>query len=154
MSVPKVWELIRCFKEECKSLGWKASADEDWVNVDNQYHNILWTRTIHPSTFRILAKSSKCAIRERVSYRVVSVAYNAWLFSQSPHEDIIRNVIADPVLAKTTAIYDLSCLHSGKTVCPRLNLTESRVFKEFEKFMEKKWGIEFQSVEGVLTTEV
>ncbi len=142
--VPRVWELIRCFKDECQSVGWKTSEHEDWVHLDNQYHNFLWTRTIHPSTFKKIAKASKCAVREGVSYRVVDVAYTAWLFSESPPEELMQTVMDDQNLAKNTAIYDMRGLHSSKPICIKLNSTGSRVFREFENFLQKKMGCRVQ----------
>jgi len=146
--------LIRCFKDECRSLGWETSEDEDWFHVDNQYHNFLWTPTVHLSTFKKITKASKCAIRKGVSYQVVNVNYTAWLFSETPSEELLRTVMDDQNLAKNTAIYDLSGLHSSKPICLRLNSTGSRVFKEFEDFLQKKWGVEFRSAQDVVTAEV
>jgi len=146
--------LIRRFKNEYQSVDWKTSEHEDWVHIENQYHNFLWTRTIHPSTFTKIAKASKCAVREGVSYRVVDVAYTAWLFSEPPPEELIKTVMTDQNLAKNTAVYDMSGLHASKPICIRLNSTGSRVFKEFEDFLHKKWGIEFKSAQDVVTAEV
>lgn len=137
--------MIRSFKDECKSAGWKASEHEDWIHADNQYHNFLWARTINPTTFKKIAQASKCAVREGISYRVVDVSYVAWLFSESPPEELMKTVMDDENLAKTTAIYDLSGLHSSKPICTRLNSTSSRVFKEFEEFLQKKWGVKLKS---------
>jgi len=151
--VPKVWELIRCFKDECKTQGYISSENEDWVHVDDQYHNFLWTRTIRPSSFTKIAKASKCAVKEGISYRVVDVAYTAWLFSEPPPEELFRTVMDNQNLSKKTAVYDLSDLHSSKPICTRLNLTESKIFKEFEDFLRKKWGVEFKSSKNVVTAE-
>lgn len=154
MATPRVWELIRCFKDECKSLGWKASKDEDLVYADQKYHNFLWTRSIPPSAFKKLARSSKCAVRDGISYRVVDTAYTAWLFSDSPSEQIIKAVIEDPDLAKTNAVYYLDVTNPRRPMCLRLNMTKSRVFKEFENFLKERWNVEFSSSEGMLTAEV
>ncbi len=150
----RVWELISCFKDECESLGWKTSEHEDWVYADQKYHNFLWTRSINPPAFRKLAKSCKCAIREGVSYRVVDTTYTAWLFSESPPEEVMKTVIEDPDLTKTTAIYHIDPTNSDKPVCLRLNLTKSKVFREFENFLKKRWNVEFRSYEGMLTAEM
>lgn len=154
MAVPRIWEVIRSFKDYCESAGWKTSEHEDWVQADEQYHNFLWTRTIHPSTLKKIAKASKCAVREGVSYRVVDVAYTAWLLSEAPPEELIQTVIEDENLAKKTALYDMSDLRSAKPMCTRLNLTESKVFKEFENFLQKKWGVKFKSAQDIVTAKV
>ena len=146
--------MLRSFKDGCHSVGWKTSEHEDWIHADDQYHNFLWTRTIHPSTFRRIARASKCAVREGVSYRVVDVAYTAWLFSEAPPEELVQTVIDDENLAKSTAVYDMSGLHSSKPVCTRLNSTGSKVFKEFENFLQKKWGVKFKSAQDVVTAKV
>jgi len=154
MAVPRIWEVIRSFKDECQSAGWNTSENEDWVLADQQYHNFLWTRTIHPSTLKKIAKASKCAVREGVSYKVVDVAYTAWLFSEAPPEELIQTVMDNENLAKNTALYDMSGFYGAKPMCTRLNLTESKVFKEFENFLQKKWGVKFKSAQDIVTAKV
>jgi len=154
VTAPKVWDLICYFKNECQTQGWKTSENEDWILVDNEYHNFLWTRTINPTTFKKIAKTSKCAVREGVSYRVVDVKYTAWLFSEQPQDEIMQTVAYDENLAKNTAVYDLSSLYSSKPTCVRLNSTQSKVFKEFEEFLQKKFGVKFKSAQDVVTTQV
>ncbi len=154
MAVERLWELLRSFKGNCQLLGWKTSEHEDWVQAENQYHNFLLIRTIYPSSFRKVMKACKCAIQNGTSYRVVNISYIAWLFSEPPPEEVIRAVMIDQNLSKNTAIYDLSGLCSGKPTCLKLNLTESKVFKEFEDFLQKKCGFKFRSAQGILTTEV
>ena len=144
LSVPKVWELLNLFKERCQLKGWKTSEHEDWVKTGKEYHNFLWIRTVHPSTFEKIALNPKCAIREGVSYRVVDVSYTAWVFSQTPPQNLVDAVLNDAELCKKTAIYDLSCAYAGKPLCLKWNETDSEVFKEFEKFLEEKWGVKFR----------
>jgi hypothetical protein len=154
MTVERLWELVHSFKSNCQLLGWKTSEHEDWVHAENQYHNFLLIRTIYPSSFKKVMKASKCAIRNGTSYRVVNIAYIAWLFSDPPPEEVKKVVMIDQNLGKNTAIYDLSGLYSGNPTCLKLNLTESRVFKEFEDFLQKKYGVKFKSAQGMLTAEV
>jgi len=154
MAVPRIWEVIRSFKDECQSAGWKTSENEDWVLADQQYHNFLWTRTIHPSTLKKIAKASKCAVREGVSYKVVDIAYTAWLFSEAPPEELIQTVRDNENLAKNTALYDFSGFYGAKPMCTRINSTESKVFKEFENFLQKKWGVKFKSAQDIVTAKV
>jgi len=137
LRIPKVWELLDRFKDQCQLKGWKTSEYEDWVKTsDDEYHNFLWTQTVYSSTFKKIAANHKCAIREGVSYRVIDISYTAWLFPQSPHENLTQTVKENPELSRRTAIYDLSRAHSGKLLCLKLNETDSMVFKEFERFLE------------------
>jgi hypothetical protein len=154
MGVPRLWDLIQSFKHECESQGWKTSETEDLINSENQYHNFLWARTIHPSTFEKIAHASKCAVREGVNYHVVDVAYTAWLLSEPPPEELWKTVMADPILTDKTAIYDLSDLNSSEPKCPKLNSTKSKVFAEFENFLKKKFGAVFKTPKDVLTAQV
>lgn len=154
LSIPRVWELIKHFKEWCQSRGWRTSEHEDWVKVGNEYHNFLWIRMIHSSTFEKVATSHKCAVREGISYHVVDVSYAAWLFPQTPPEELIQMIIGNPQLSKRTAIYDLSWAYSGKPICLKLNETDSMVFKEFERFLEQKWGVELRPAYKLHTEEV
>jgi hypothetical protein len=144
LDIPKVWELLKHFKGQCQSKGWKTSEYGDLVKKGNEYHNFLWTRTVHPSTFEKVAMSRRCAIREGVSYQVVDVSYTAWVFPETPPEKLMQIVTENPELSRRIAIYDLSWAYAGKLVCLKLNETDSTVFKEFERFLEKKCGVKIQ----------
>jgi len=146
LPIPKVWDLLDRFKNQCKLKGWKISEHEDWVKAgDDEYHNFLWIQTVHPSTFEKIATNHKCAIRKGVSYQVVDVSYTAWLFPQSPPENLMQMIKENPELSRRTAIYDLSWAYGGKPLCLKLNETASMVFKEFEKFL-KELGVEVKPV--------
>ena len=143
--IPKVWELLNRFKSSCQLKGWRTSEQEDWVRTDdNKYHNFLWAQTVHPATFRKIAANQKCAVRKGVSYQVVDVSYTAWLFSQSPPENLMKIVKENLELSRRTAIYDLSWVYSGKSRCSKLNDTDSVVFKEFEGFLEDELGVKVE----------
>jgi hypothetical protein len=144
LSIPKIWDLLKHFKDWCRSRGWKISEHEDWVKTDNDYHNFLWIQTIHPSTFEKVATNRKCAIRHGLSYEVVEVSYIAWVFSQNPPEELVQKVANSPRLSRRTAIYDLSWAYKGKPVCVKLNMTESPVFREFENFLKDECGVELK----------
>lgn len=142
MKVPKVWNLLKCFKDECQSLGWMASQREDWVKTGDKYHNFLWARNVPLSTFRKVTSGQKCVVQEDKSYRVVDVSYTAWLFPKNPPKKLIETLKKNPKLSKRTAIYDLSWAYQDKPVCLKLNETSSPVFEEFERFLEETWGVE------------
>jgi len=145
--IPKVWELLDGFKCQCQLRGWKTSEHEDWVKIGDEYHNFLWTQTVHPSTFEKIAVNHKCAIREGISYHVVDVSYTAWLFPQGPPEGLLQIIKENPELSRRTAIYDLSWMYAGKPLCLKLNETKSRAFQEFERFLKEKWGVEVKPVQ-------
>jgi len=144
LDIPKVWELLKHFKGQCQSKGWKTSEQGDWVKKGDEYHNFLWTRTVHPSTFKKVAMSRRCAIPEGISYQVVEVSYTAWVFPEPPPEKLREIVTENPELSRRIAIYDLSWAYAGKPVCLKLNETDSTVFKEFERFLEQKCGVKIQ----------
>lgn len=144
-SILKVWELLDSFKDRCQLRGWKTSEHEDWVKTgDDKYHNFLWTQTVYSSTFEKIAGNHKCVIREGVSYQVVDVSFTAWLFPQSPPDNLMEIVRENPELSRITAIYDLSRAYRSKPLCLKLNKTDSTVFREFEKFLEEELGVEVE----------
>jgi hypothetical protein len=153
MAVPKVWEILRSFKRNCETLGWDVSENEDWVKAEGQYHNFLWIRTVRPAAVREIALKHKCAIRKRASYEIVDVAYIAWLLYETPSEELLQAFAEDPELPKRVALYDLSCVHKDEPICLRLNQTDSKVFMEFEKFLERKWKIKFKQIRDLLTAK-
>lgn len=154
MLIPRICELLQGFKGKCRSRGWKTSTHEDWVKANEEYHNFLWARTIHPSTFKKIMRTRRCAVRKGISYQVVDVAYTAWLFSESPSEELWRLVLEDTELSRKTAIYDLSWVHAGKAMCSKFNETDSKVFQEFENFLGKEWRVEFKRPRRLLTRAV
>ena len=149
---PRVWDLLDRFKHQCQLRGWKTSRHEDWVKTDDgKYHNFLWAQTVHPSTFQKVVENHKCAIREGVSYQVVDISYTAWLFPQSPPENLMRTVKESSELSRRTAIYDLSQVYTDKLLCLKLNETDSTVFKRFEKFLGDELEVEVRPAHSVPT---
>jgi hypothetical protein len=151
LSISNVWELLKHFKDLCQSRGWKTSEHEDWVKIDDDYHNFLWIRTIHPSTFEKVAINRKCAIRHGLSYKVVDVSYTAWLFPRTPPEELLQRVANNPELSRRTAIYDLSWAYEGEPVCVKFNMTESPVFREFENFLVDRCGVKLKPAHQMLS---
>jgi len=148
LTVPKVWELLEHFKNKCKSKGWETSEYGDWVKKGDKYHNFLWTRTIHPSTFEKVATGRRFAVREGLSYQIVDISYTAWVFPKTPPKKLMRMISENSELSKRIAIYDLSRAYAGKPVCLKLNETDSPVFQEFEKFLEEKCRVKIQTVKS------
>jgi len=146
MLISKVWEILGEFKLFCMRRGWKTSESEDWVEMEDNYHNFIWAREVHPSSFRKIALEGKCVVKEGTSYRVVEAAYTAWLFSQTPSEELVRAVSENPRLSKSVALYDLSQATKSNNLCVRLNNTSSQVFQEFEKFLQSELNVRVESL--------
>jgi len=138
MKTSKAWDILRKFKELCKFNGWKTSENEDWIKISDEYHSFLLTRNIHPSSFKNIVANRKCVVREGLSYRVVEATCTAWLFSETPPDDIANVIFCNPEFSKTVALYDLSPIFEGKNLCIKLNQTKSPVFYEFENFLERE----------------
>jgi len=147
VGLPRVWELLRQFKEYCKSKGWRTSEYGDWVKEGNKYHNFIWLRTVHPSTFEKVAMSRRCAIREDFFYKIVDVSYTAWLFQETPPEKLFRIVSENSEFSKRIAIYDLSQAYLISPHVIKLNKTDTEVFREFEHFLESRWKLKFTEYE-------
>jgi hypothetical protein len=154
MKMPRVWEIIKRFKDVCKFRGWKTSESEDWIEFEDKYHNFLWARDVHPSSFKSIVSNKKCIVREGLSYRVVEASYTAWLFSEKPSETLVRTIFDDPDFSKRIALYDLSSLLEGKNQLVKLNYTDSPVFQEFESFLKNELKVKVKSISNPeLTTE-
>ena len=154
MKMPKMWEILRMFKDSCKGRGWKTSENEDWVEAGEYYHNFLWTKDVSFSSFKRIATSKKCIVRESLSYRVVEASYTAWLFSEKPSETMIKLVYENPSFSSKIALYDLSQILEGKGLCTRLNDTDSPVFKEFESFLRNELKAKIKPVPIASSSEV
>lgn len=151
--IPRIWDLLKSFKELCSRKGWKTSDYEDLVKTDDEYHNLIGTRTIHPSTFKRILSSKKLGVPEGKSYRVIDVSYTAWIFQQSPSEQLVETLTSDSELSKKTALYDLSGVYQGKQFCSKFNQTDSRVFDEFEKFLKETYGVKMKQLYEPSTSE-
>lgn len=151
--MPRVWELIRHFKEVCHNKGWKTSEYEDVIKIDDTYHNFIGTRTIHPSTFRRIASSRKIAVPEGSSYRIVDVSYIAWIFQQPLSDQLLETLRENPALFKKMALYDLSSVYKGKPLCLKVNKTESCAFSEFERFLKETYGVDTKPLYEPRTNE-
>jgi hypothetical protein len=150
MVISKVWEILGKFKLFCQRRGWKTSESEDWVETEDNYHNFLWARDVHPSSFKRIALDKKCVVREGTAYHVVQAAYTAWLFSQTPSEELVRTICDNPAFSKSVALYDLSQVAKGKNLCARLNNTGSQVFREFENFLKNELNVRVKPLPRLL----
>jgi hypothetical protein len=144
MKMSRVWEILGKFKLFCKRRGWKTSESEDWVEMDKNYHNFLWARDVHPSSFMRIASDKKCVVQHGVSYSVVEAAYTAWLFSEAPSASVVRIICENPDFSKRIALYDLSQVVEGKNLCVKLNNTDSHVFQEFENFLQSELKVKVE----------
>jgi len=154
MKMPRLWEILNKFKDLCKWHGWKTSESEDWVETGDSYHNFLWARDVPPSSFRRIISNRKCVVREGLSYHVVEASYTAWLFSESPSEDLIKTVLENQDFSRKIAVYDLSLLLEGKRSCIKLNNTDSQVFQEFENFLQSELKVEFEPLSPLFDTKI
>lgn len=144
--MPKVWEIVEKFKCLCRLRGWHASENEDLIRIGDEYHNFLYARDVHPSSFKKIASNRKCAVKEGLSYRIVEAAYTAWLFLEPPPEVLLRDFLENPEFAERIAVYDLSPLLEGKNFCAKINETESPVFQEFENFLRRELNVKFGTI--------
>jgi hypothetical protein len=151
MKIPKVWEILKEFMDSCKFPDWQISESEEWIKIGNEYHNFLYIRDIHPSSFKRIISNRKCVVRKGLSYNVVNASYTAWLLSEPPSETLIETIFESPEFFRKTAIYDLSPILEGKNVCVKLNHTQSRVFKEFESFLRRKLKVKLSPLSNPRT---
>jgi hypothetical protein len=150
MKMPRILKVLDNFKDLCKRQGWKTCENEDWVQTEDGFHNFLCARDISSSSFKKVASERKCVIEEGSTYHVVQASYTAWLFPQTPPDDLVRIVTENPDFNSRTALYDFSLLLEGETTCPRLNNTASSVFQEFEKFLQEQLDVQFEQLSSQL----
>jgi len=149
MRMTRIWEILTEFKDSCRCRGWKTSESEDWVEIDDNFHNFLWAKGVHISSFKRITSKRKCVVREGISYRVVEASCTAWLFSEKPSENLLKTVLENPDFASRTALYDLSLMLEGKNSCVRLNLTDSPVFQEFESFLQNELKVKIEPLSPI-----
>lgn len=154
MKMPRVWEILKKFKDKCRFQGWRISENQDWVETDDQYHNFLWAKDIHPSSFKKIVSNRKCIVHEGLSYRVVDASYTAWLFSETPSEALVNIIFENPDFSERIALYDISPIFEGKSLCVKLNNTDSHVFQEFERFLKSELKIRLKPFSPINETAV
>ena len=142
-NIPRVWSLLGRFKEECQSRGWKTSS-EDIVKINGEYHDFIGAQTTHLSTFRKITSSGKRTISDGESYQIVDVTFTAWVFQRKPPAQLIKALSKDSQLSRNTAVYDLSRIYEGNPLCLIINETASPVFKAFEEFLNRTYGVKLQ----------
>ncbi|MGD6810256.1 MAG: hypothetical protein ACQCN3_11210 [Candidatus Bathyarchaeia archaeon] len=136
--------LLRLFKTECPTNGWETSDTEEWIKADDGYHALFCTRpSVNIYSLMKIAERSKCLVVEGGAYRVVDAAYTAWLLpetSEYMQQELVQAVAKNPQLAKT-ALYCFHMSYIGILECSARNVTNSKVFKQFENFLKDKIGI-------------
>jgi hypothetical protein len=148
MKMSKICEILNSFKRFCRVQGWRTSESEDWVELDDDYHNFLWTRNVTPSSFKTIISHRKCVVRKGLFYSVVEPSHLAWLFSEVPSEDLLRTVLQNPDFSKRIAIFDFSPFLEGKNLCIKLNNTDSPVFQEFEVFLQTELKVKVEPLQS------
>jgi len=154
MKMPRVWEILKKFKDVCRVRGWKTSESEDLIEINDEYNSFLWARDIHPSSFKRIVSNRKCVVQEGLSYHVVDASYTAWLFSEAPSDILVRTVFENPDFSERIALYDLSPLLEGKNLCAKLNHTDSPVFQEFERFLRNELKVKLKPLSSFSNTEL
>jgi hypothetical protein len=145
-TVRKICEVVTRFKRRCQSKGWRTIERENIIKRDEEFHNILWTRKIYPSTFKSMAADKTTTIQEGVSYRPINVSYNAWI-CVTPLPDSLKQIIAkNPEFLNRNAVYDPSKT-STKETAEKLNKTSSEVFQEFESFLKDEFQFELGPIQ-------
>jgi hypothetical protein len=150
--MPKIWDILKTFKDLCQKSGWETSENEDWIKIDGKYHSFLYTRNVNLSSFQKVLAKHKCIVPEGLSYQIAEAAYTAWLFSETPSINLLKSVSENPDFSKKVAVYDLSCLLAGKNQCARLNNTDSAAFCEFDNFLQNKLKVKFKTLSPVSTS--
>jgi len=145
MNMSRIWEVLSNFKRFCRLRGWRASENEDWVELNDEYHNFLSTRNVSPASFKAIIANRKCVVHEGLLYTVVEPSHLAWLFSEVPSEDLFGTVLKNPDFSRRIAIFDLSQMLEGKNMCIKLNNTDSPVFHEFEAFLRSELNVKVES---------
>ena len=147
-SFPKMWNLLDTFKDTYCLNNWKTCKNEDWIKTkDGKYHNFLWARSFHPSTFEKIVTNKKCAIQTIDSYKVVNVSYIAWLFQDEFPKFLTSWIKIYPEIASYTALYDFAPICLGKEFYRKYNKTRSVVYQKFEEFLKTKWNLESKLIE-------
>ncbi|HEY4674427.1 MAG TPA: hypothetical protein VIH48_00060 [Candidatus Bathyarchaeia archaeon] len=139
--LPKAWDLIARFADDCKLHGWKVYENEDVIEAENEFHKFIWVNRLQISTFKCIVANPLCALCEGASYRIVRLSYVAWVLPGAPWKSTMQIVKETPGLSSKVALYDLSWWYKGAPLCLSLNKTESRVFQEFERFLNAEYGI-------------
>ncbi|MGD0160458.1 MAG: hypothetical protein ABSB89_09195 [Candidatus Bathyarchaeia archaeon] len=154
MNISRIWEIVTSFKQFCRLRGWRTSENEDWVELDNEYHNFLSAKNVNPASFKTIITNRKCIVHKGLLYTVVEQSHQAWLFSEPPSQDMYNTVLKKPDYSKNIALFDLSSVQHGKNKCIKLNNTDSPVFHEFETYLQNELKIEIQSYQAPLDTEI
>jgi hypothetical protein len=145
MSMSRIWEILANFKRFCRPRGWRTSENEDWVELNDDYHNFLSTRNVSPVSFKTIISNRKCVVHKGLLYAVVEPSHLAWLFSEVPSEDLYSAILKNPDFSRRIAIFDLSPMLEGKKTCIKLNNTDSPVFHEFETFLRSELKVTAES---------
>jgi len=153
MKQSDIWEIEAKFRDLCKRRGWRTSETEDWVEVKDSYHHFIWVRDVHLSSFKRITKNNKCVVRDALTYRVIESSYTAWLFLKTPQQALVKAVLESADFSCKIALYDLSSLADGKSICGKLNGTDSSVFREFEDFLENEFKIKFEPLSHLDASE-
>ncbi len=157
-------EIINRFKEHCnKFKGWQTYESVNLVQVENNFHRLIWIGNLMPGTFKSAVTDHSCAIQispvefepfdyvngyvfEECPFRTVNIQFMAWVLPRKPEKCIVKFLEEEPKIQEWVALYDLSLFFDDTTIVAKLNNTRSIVFDEFEKFLINYYGAEFKDI--------
>jgi hypothetical protein len=138
---------MRGFRDWCRlrQQGWKFKADENWFACSGAYHSFTHQEKMDASSFRELIDDYRIYLRKEELVSTI-LSFIALLFTEKPPQNMII-IFSDPKLLSRVAFYDLSEACRGRRLSVTINRTESVVFREFEAFLEKIYGLIHESFE-------
>jgi len=150
----RIWEVLTNFKRFCRLRGWRISENEDWVELNDDYHNFLSTRNVSPASFKAIITNRKCVVHKGLLYTVVEPSHLAWLFSKAPSEYLYSTILKNPDFSRRIAIFDLSPTLDGKNTCIKLNNTDSPIFHEFETFLRSELKVTVEAFQPLSESKI
>lgn len=150
--LPDIQALIDQYKSFCKSLGWRSPEYDDWIWSGADYHKFYWHHGLTAPLFSGFVQSKSVYIQEGSRLHLNEARCTAWIFKKKVPQEVFTQVVDDLDLLRRTAVYDLSPAYEGKLQCFKVNQTESIVFREFEEFLDVKYGIRFIELSPHLKT--
>jgi hypothetical protein len=154
MTMSRIWEVLTNFKKHCTIQGWRTSENEDWFELNHDYHNFLSTKNVSPTSFKAIITNRKCVVHKGPLYTVVEPSHLAWLFSEPPTQELLSTIRKNPDFSRRVALFDLSPMLKGNNTCLKLNNTDSPIFHEFETFLQNELKVKIEPFQPISDAKI
>lgn len=148
-------ECVERFMDYCsKKSSWKTFNTENLVQTETGFHRFVLVESPQLGNLKDAVKHSRVFIRDEEGYRSVTAKFTAFVSFEPISAGLLLLFEEDPSLSSWLSLYDLGSAVKNSSTFSKINLTNSEVFLEFEKFLREVYRINLSTFRFTADLEI